>query len=119
RRVVLHLRHVDDMALVTQTLLLEAQPHPARGARPPAVVKDHHGASRELIPAFVPDLPVIPDRVHARPTRSRAWRNCGAGGLSRPTQHGLRAHFYFAWGCFRDLAATARGAHSAGGRRPC
>ncbi len=43
RRMMLHLRHVDDMALIGEALLLEAEPHAARSARTPAVVKDHHG----------------------------------------------------------------------------
>src|ERR1700753_1777130 len=42
RRVVLHLRHVDDMALVAKALLLKAEPDPARSAGSPAVVKDYH-----------------------------------------------------------------------------
>src|SRR5713226_6678883 len=41
--MMLHRRHVDDVAFVLQALFLKAQPHPARSARTPAVVKDHHG----------------------------------------------------------------------------
>jgi hypothetical protein len=45
RRVMLHLRHVDDMALIGEALFLQAEPHPARGAGAPAVMKDHHRVS--------------------------------------------------------------------------
>src|SRR5664280_1133036 len=43
RRMMLQLFHVDDVAFIAEALLLEAQPHTARWARAPAVVKDHHG----------------------------------------------------------------------------
>src|SRR6195256_3702856 len=42
RRMMLHLRPVDPVALVAEALFLKAEPHPARGTRSPAVVKDHH-----------------------------------------------------------------------------
>src|ERR1700704_4372798 len=43
RRMMLESGHVDDMAVIGESFLLETEPHPARGARAPAVVKDHHG----------------------------------------------------------------------------
>jgi len=43
RRMMFHLGHVDDVAFIRDALFFEAQPHPARCARAPAVVKDHHG----------------------------------------------------------------------------
>jgi hypothetical protein len=46
------------MAFVSEPLFLEAEPHPARRARAPAVVKDHHG--------LLPNLESIADLV-ARP----------------------------------------------------
>jgi hypothetical protein len=42
RRVMFHVGHVYDMALVAEALFLEAQPDPARGARTPAMVKHDH-----------------------------------------------------------------------------
>src|SRR5688572_31897922 len=37
RRMVLHLREVDDLALESEALLCEAEPHPARRRGPPAM----------------------------------------------------------------------------------
>src|SRR5438477_9849875 len=43
RRVMLHFGHVHLMSLIAEILFLQTQPHPARSAGSPAVVKDHHG----------------------------------------------------------------------------
>src|SRR6202790_2938797 len=94
--MMLHRRHVDDMALVNEALLLEAQPHPARSARTPAVVKDHHGRlPKPIRPALLLGVwchtSAIPGKVRRRSRhqlcvvyRRQRFPCCVMAGHSRP-----------------------------------